>query len=111
MSYETGNICLRVFLQIKVKFIFLFIISGFRICSLYEAACKKLPNNEELLCHLFMAYVRVNEYKKQQQTALAIYKLKPKNPYYFWSVISLVLQVSYRSFTGNHNKKKIAIAV
>ncbi|XP_067015410.2 N-alpha-acetyltransferase 25, NatB auxiliary subunit [Anabrus simplex] len=63
-----------------------------RICEIYEAATKKDPNNEELLTHLFMAYVRIADYKRQQQTALALYKLKPKNPYYFWAVMSIVMQ-------------------
>ena len=40
-----------------------------------------------------MSYVRVGEYKKQQLSAMALYKQKPKNPYYFWAVISLVMQV------------------
>lgn len=48
--------------------------------------------NEELLTHLFMAYVRLGDYKRQQQTALALYKLKSKNPYYFWAVMSVVMQ-------------------
>lgn len=59
---------------------------------MYEAAAKADPNNEELLTHLFMSYVRLGDYKKQQQTALALYKLKPKNPYYFWAVMSIVMQ-------------------
>ncbi|XP_046385897.1 N-alpha-acetyltransferase 25, NatB auxiliary subunit [Ischnura elegans] len=63
-----------------------------KICEIYEGATKKDPSNEELLTHLFMAYVRVNDYRKQQQTAMALYKLKPKNPYYFWAVMSLVMQ-------------------
>ncbi|KAJ4445258.1 N-alpha-acetyltransferase 25, NatB auxiliary subunit [Periplaneta americana] len=63
-----------------------------RICEIYEAATKKEPNNEELLTHLFMSYVRVADYKKQQQAAMALYKLKPKNPYYFWAVMSVVMQ-------------------
>lgn len=59
---------------------------------MYEAAVKVDPSNEELLTHLFMSYVRLGDYKKQQQTALALYKLKPKNPYYFWAVMSIVMQ-------------------
>lgn len=51
------------------------------------------PSNEELLTHLFMSYVRVGDYKKQHLTAMALYKLKPKNPYYFWAVMSIVMQV------------------
>lgn len=39
-----------------------------------------------------MSYVRLGDFKKQQQTALALYKLKPKNPYYFWAVMSVVMQ-------------------
>lgn len=65
------------------------------ICTLYAAAAKKDPNNEELLTHLFMAYVRVADYQKQHLTALALYKLKPKNPYYFWAVMSVVMQVRF----------------
>lgn len=39
-----------------------------------------------------MSYVRLGDYKKQQQTALTLYKMKPKNPYYFWAVMSTVMQ-------------------
>jgi len=42
-----------------------------------------------------MSYVRLGDYKKQQQTALNLYKLKPKNPYYFWAVMSTVMQAIY----------------
>ena len=59
---------------------------------MYEAAAKADPNNEELLTHLFMSYVRLGDFKKQQHTAMALYKLVPKNPYYFWAVMSIVMQ-------------------
>ncbi|XP_015908047.1 N-alpha-acetyltransferase 25, NatB auxiliary subunit [Parasteatoda tepidariorum] len=62
------------------------------IADAYERATKKDPQNEELLSHLFMSHVRNGDYKKQQQTAMALYKLKPKNPYYFWAVMSIVMQ-------------------
>ncbi|XP_054259065.1 N-alpha-acetyltransferase 25, NatB auxiliary subunit [Macrosteles quadrilineatus] len=62
------------------------------ICDIYSEASKKEPKNEELLTHLFMAYVRVCNYKKQQQTAMTLYKLKLKNHYYFWAVMSIVMQ-------------------
>lgn len=62
------------------------------ICSVYSSAAKNDPKNEELLTHLFMAYVRVCDYKKQQQTAMNLYKLKLKNHYYFWTVMSIVMQ-------------------
>ena len=35
---------------------------------------------------------RMGEYKKQEEAARNLYKVKPKNPYFFWSVMSLVLQ-------------------
>ncbi|KAI5695561.1 hypothetical protein M8J75_000226 [Diaphorina citri] len=65
-----------------------------KICNIYEEAVKKDPTNEELLTHLFMSYVRVYNYKKQQHTAMSLYKLKSKNPYYFWAVMSIVMQAS-----------------
>ena len=64
-----------------------------KICQMYEGAVKKEPQNEEFLTHLFMSYVRLGEYKKQQLAAMNLYKVAIKNPYYFWSVMSLVLQV------------------
>lgn len=62
------------------------------VTKLYEAAVRKVPNSEEYHSHLFMAYARVGEYKKMQQAGMALYKIVPKNPYYFWSVMSLVMQ-------------------
>lgn len=63
------------------------------ICDIYEKAVQKDPQNEELNTHLFMSYVRISDFKKQQQVALNLYKLKPKNPYYFWGVMSILMQV------------------
>ncbi|CAK1589904.1 unnamed protein product, partial [Parnassius mnemosyne] len=63
-----------------------------KVCALYEAAVKSEPNSEELHSHLFMSYVRVADYRAQQRAAMALYKLAPKNPYYFWAVMSIVLQ-------------------
>jgi len=37
------------------------------IATIYDAAVKQHPNNEEFHSHLFMAYVRLSDYKKQQQ--------------------------------------------
>lgn len=62
------------------------------LCVLYEKAVKLEPTNEELLSQLFMSYVRIGAYKKQQSAAMALYKLKAKTPYYFWAVMSVVLQ-------------------
>ena len=63
-----------------------------KICRMYEGAVSKEPLNEEFLSHLFMSYVRMGEYKKQQTVAMNLYKVAKKNPYYYWSVMSLVLQ-------------------
>ncbi|XP_068623793.1 phagocyte signaling-impaired protein [Battus philenor] len=63
-----------------------------QVCALYEAAVRAEPSSEELHSHLFMAYVRVADHRAQQRTAMALYKLTPKNPYYFWAVMSIVLQ-------------------
>lgn len=63
-----------------------------KICKAYHNAAKKQPTNDEILSQLFMAHVRVNDYKSQQVVAFQLYKAKPKNPYYFWGVMSIVLQ-------------------
>lgn len=52
------------------------------------------PTNEELHTQLFMSYVRISDFKLQQQSAMALYKQKPKNPYYCWNVMSIVLQAT-----------------
>lgn len=70
------------------------IFAANKICEMYDAASKKDPTNEEILTNLFMSHVRLGDYKQQQQTALRLYKVKPKNPYYFWAVMSVVMQVS-----------------
>lgn len=74
--------------------IFNFRISAAELtCEAYEAAVRKEPMNEEFLSYLFMSYVRIGDYRKQQQTAMSLFKAKPKNPYYFWAVMSIVMQV------------------
>lgn len=60
---------------------------------MYENAVKVDSTNEELHTQLFMSYVRISDFKLQQQSAMALYKQKPKNPYYCWAVMSIVLQV------------------
>jgi len=61
---------------------------------MYKNAYEKKPDSEDILNALFMAYVRIGNYKKQQQIAMALHKLRPlKNPYYFWAVMSIVMQV------------------
>ncbi|KAF9796669.1 hypothetical protein SFRURICE_010640, partial [Spodoptera frugiperda] len=73
-----------------------------KVCMLYENAVKSEPANEELHSHLFMSYVRVGDYRSQQRAAMALYKFAPKNPYYFWAVMSIVLQAK----TSEDNTKR-----
>ncbi|KAK2193508.1 hypothetical protein NP493_12g11037 [Ridgeia piscesae] len=63
------------------------------IADMYENAHKVKPDSEEILSSLFMSYVRLSDYKKQQQTAMRLHRLRPaKNPYYFWAIMSIVMQ-------------------
>ncbi|XP_029837658.3 N-alpha-acetyltransferase 25, NatB auxiliary subunit [Ixodes scapularis] len=62
------------------------------IVEAYERASQKEPQNEELLTHLFMGYVRLGQAKQQRHAALALHRLRHKNPYYFWAVMSLVVE-------------------
>lgn len=73
---------------------------------IYHNAAKKQPGNDEILSQLFMAHVRVNDYKSQQIVALQLYKAKPKNPYYFWAVMSIVLQALRGSESKDKEKSK-----
>ncbi len=68
-----------------------------KVVSLYEAATKREPISEEFLCSLFMAYVRMKDYKNQVLTAQKLYKLTRKIPYYNWAVISVLLQIDENS--------------
>ncbi|XP_053616988.1 phagocyte signaling-impaired protein [Plodia interpunctella] len=73
-----------------------------KVCALYEAAVKVEPTSEELHSHLFMSYVRIGDHLSQQRAAMALYKFAPKNPYYFWAVMSIVLQAK----SSEDTKKK-----
>src|SRR5699024_8229603 len=70
----------------------MFMFSANMIALIYENALKKDPTNEKLFTHLFMAYVRLQDYKKQQLTALNLYKVHQKNRYYFWAIMSIYMQ-------------------
>ncbi len=61
---------------------------------MYEKATAVEPENEELLTHLFMSYVRLDKFKEQQTAAMKLYRVTGKNPYLFWGVMSLVLQAN-----------------
>ncbi|KAL7041448.1 hypothetical protein ACKWTF_000782 [Chironomus riparius] len=82
-----------------------------KICKVYSDAAKKMPGNEELLTQLFMAHVRVNDYKSQQTVALQLFKAKPKNPYYFWAVMSVVLQALRGSESKDKQKAKVLLSL
>ena len=65
-----------------------------KIAALYADAAVHYPKNQEILTHLFMAYVRLGDYQKQQQTAIQLHKAFPKSgPYYCWRVMSILMQV------------------
>ena len=50
----------------------IFIFTAEEIPVIYELAVKQHPKNEEFLSHLFMSYVRIGNYKKQQQVKFAV---------------------------------------
>jgi len=60
------------------------------IPELYETALKYTPNSEDMLTQLFMGYVRIKEYKKQQQIATRLHKLTSTTAYSYWNAVSLV---------------------
>lgn len=39
-----------------------------------------------------MSYARINEFGQQQRVAMQLFKLKQKNPYYCWAVMSCLLK-------------------
>ncbi|CAG9862424.1 unnamed protein product [Phyllotreta striolata] len=82
-----------------------------KICRLYELVVKNNPNNEELHTHLFMSYVRISDFKSQQQTAMALYKSKPKNPYYCWAVMSVILQATRGEGLKDAQKQKLLLCL
>lgn len=65
-----------------------------KIVDLYEAASKRKPNDPEIMSHLFMAHVRVFNFKRQKEIALQMYKKFPKKErlYSFWAIMSSVMQ-------------------
>ncbi|XP_030755223.1 phagocyte signaling-impaired protein [Sitophilus oryzae] len=80
-----------------------------KISKLYETAVKLNPTNEELHTHLFMTYVRIGNFKAQQQSAMALYKQKPKNPYYCWIVMSIILQARRGEGANDEKKRKVLL--
>lgn len=78
---------------------------------MYNYASKQSPGNEEILAHLFMAYVNVDDYKAQQSVALQLYRVHPKNPYYFWAVVSVFLQGVKGSESNIPEKRKLYLTL
>lgn len=65
-----------------------------KIAQMYADAAVHYPKNQEILTHLFMAYVRIGEYQKQQHAAIQLHKAFPDSgPYYCWRVMSILMQV------------------
>lgn len=78
---------------------------------MYTAAAKKNPGNEDILSHLFMAHVRVADFQAQQTVAMQLYKLIPKNPYYFWATMSVVLKALRGPDSADPVKSKLMLAL
>lgn len=78
---------------------------------MYSNAVSVCPGNEELMSHLFMSYVRINDYKQQQTAAMQLYKFRPKNPYYFWAVMSVVLHALRGPESNDKEKSKVLLAL
>lgn len=69
-------------------------LSDHKIAEMYADAAIHYPKNQEILTHLFMGYVRIGDYKKQQHTAIQLHKAFPESgPYYCWRVMSILMQV------------------
>ena len=50
-----------------------------KICSMYEGAVKKEPQNEEFLTHLFMSYVRLGMDKSYKTFIEKFLKVSSRN--------------------------------
>ena len=48
--------------------------------------------------------MRVGDYTRQQKSAMNLYKSYPKNPYYFWAVMSNLMQALH---TEDEKKKNM----
>lgn len=62
-----------------------------KVVTLYERIIQVDPS-EHNLTQLFMAYSREKMYKEQQKIGMRLYKDFGNAPYYFWSVMSLIMQ-------------------
>lgn len=78
-----------------------------KIVELYESASRRNPNDQEIMARLFMAYVRVFNFKRQKEIALLMYKNFPKKKrlYFFWAIVSLVMQAQEAKDPDDTDKK------
>lgn len=81
-----------------------------KIVDIYEAASKRKPNDPEIMAHLFIAYVRVFNFKRQKEIALQMYKSFPKKKrlYSFWAIMSLVMQAKE---SENASERTICLSI
>uniref|UniRef100_A0AAG5CYU9 Phagocyte signaling-impaired protein n=1 Tax=Anopheles atroparvus TaxID=41427 RepID=A0AAG5CYU9_ANOAO len=82
-----------------------------KICTLFSNAVRQVPGSEDLLSQLFIAYMRVDDFKAQQSVALQLYKLRPRNSYYFWAVMSVVLQALRGPDADNQQRVQLLLAL
>lgn len=91
----------------QAKILFLNLVG--KICVIYQNAVEKDGNSEELLTQLFMSYARVNEFASQQRVAMQLFKLKQKNPYYCWAVMSCLLKAIRGTDKSDAAKRKLSL--
>ncbi|CAD5207330.1 unnamed protein product [Bursaphelenchus okinawaensis] len=72
-----------------------------RIASFLEDVNKQFPGCENLLKDLFVAYVRVKDYKNQQRVAQLLSKEFHSSEYLYWTISSLVMQALNNETMGS----------
>ncbi|KAK5582008.1 hypothetical protein RB653_003589 [Dictyostelium firmibasis] len=66
---------------------------GYKMTHVYEVSTKAYPNNENLAEGLFLAYAKVRDYKKQQQTILDLQKNFPSHQHSLWYLMTILSMV------------------
>lgn len=97
-----------IFLSILLPFPLSFSSVG-KICVIYQNAVEVDGGSEELLTQLFMSYARVNEFGSQQRVAMQLFKLKQKNPYYCWAVMSCLLKAIRGTDNDDPAKRRLSL--
>jgi N-terminal acetyltransferase B complex non-catalytic subunit len=64
------------------------------VVEFYAKAVEQVPQDEEMHAQWFMACVRARQFKGQQLAALKMSKQFKSPRYFFWHVMSVVVQVS-----------------